>query len=83
METKEIIKYVGMLCILPYVLPFAKMLVRDLLEAFEEDGGLMGEKPTGERLEKIREAKAQRPSPMVSEPLAHVKAAASEQSRRG
>lgn len=76
METKEILKYVFMLAALPIALPFMKSLVRDLLLAFEEDGGLLGNPPSAAKLEEIRKAKKRRPDPLVSEPLAHVRKAA-------
>ena len=82
MELKEILKYIGALVMLPYVVPFVRALVRDLLQAFEEDGGLLGDQPSQGKLEEIRREKALRPSPLVSEPLAHVKAEARE-ARRG
>ena len=74
--TKEIIKFVLVIGSLPWVIPFARALVRDLLVAFEEDGGLLGPPPTAQKLEEIRRAKRDRPDPLVSEPLAHVKRAA-------
>lgn len=82
MEYKEIIKYVVLIGALPVVIPFIKALVIDLLQAFELDGGLLGEPPMGDRLEKLKKERAQRPDPLVSEPLAHVKAAAREEARK-
>ena len=73
METKEILKFVLVIGALPWVLPFMKALVRDLLEAFEEDGGLLGDPPSSKQIEEIRRRKAERPDPLVSEPLAHVR----------
>ena len=73
METKEILKFVLVIGALPWVLPFMKALVRDLLEAFKEDGGLLGDPPSSKQIEEIRRRKAERPDPLVSEPLAHVR----------
>ncbi|MEM8710928.1 MAG: hypothetical protein AAGG01_08255 [Planctomycetota bacterium] len=73
MELKEILKFVFLFASLPWVLPFLKGLYKDLIQAFEEDGGLLGDKPSQAELEKIRERKRHEPSPLVSEPLAHVK----------
>ncbi|QDV07610.1 hypothetical protein Poly30_31370 [Planctomycetes bacterium Poly30] len=81
MELKEILKFVFVFASLPWVLPFLKALVKDLLQAFEEDGGLLGERPSQTDLEKIRERKRREPSPLVNEPLAHVKKAMSQQSQ--
>lgn len=79
--TKEVIKYIAVLVALPWVLPFLRALVKDLLQAFEEDGGLLGDPPVGEHLKKLREEKARRPDPLVSEPLAHVRAQERERPR--
>ncbi len=78
MELKEILKFVFVFASLPWVLPFLKALVRDLLDAFEEDGGLLGERPNAADLAKIQERKLRAPNPLVSEPLAHVKKAQAE-----
>jgi hypothetical protein len=75
MELKEILKFVFLFASLPWVLPFLKALVRDLLMAFEEDGGLLGEPPNQTDLAKIRVRKSREASPLVNEPLAHVKKA--------
>lgn len=82
MDTKEILKYVLVIGALPWVLPFMKALVRDLLYAFEEDGGLTGPPPSQRQLEEIRRRKAERPDPLVSEPLAHVRDAAQSNDQR-
>ncbi len=75
MELKEVMKFVFVLGSLPWVLPFLKALVTDLLRAFDEDGGLLGDKPSATTLAEIQERKRLEPSPLVSEPLAHVKKA--------
>ena len=75
MEIKEVMKFVFVFASLPWVLPFLKALVKDLLEAFDEDGGLLGDKPSATKLAEIRDRKRHEPSPLVSEPLAHVKKA--------
>lgn len=75
MELKEILKFVFVFASLPWVLPFLKALVKDLLHAFDEDGGLLGEPPSQADLEKIRAQKRHEPSPLVNEPLAHIKKA--------
>lgn len=82
METKEILKFVLVIGALPWALPFIKALVRDLILAFEEDGGLLGDTPSRKQLEEIRRRKAERPDPLVSEPLAHVRKAAREREQR-
>lgn len=76
MELKEILKYVFVIVALPVAVPFVKSLVRDLLLAFEEDGGLLGDPPSAAKLEEIQRAKRRRPNPLVSEPLAHIRKAA-------
>lgn len=73
--TKEIIKFVLVIGALPWVIPFARLLIRDLLLAFEEDGGLLGPPPSPQKLKEIRKAKRSRPDPLVNEPLAHVQRA--------
>jgi len=80
--TKEVIKYIAVIVALPWVIPFLRMLVKDLLHAFEEDGGLLGDPPVGERLKELKREQARRPDPLVSEPLAHVRAQERER-RRG
>lgn len=75
MDTREILKFVFVIVALPWVLPFVKSLYRDLVQAFEEDGGLLGQPPTRAKLEEIRARKRKEPPKLVSEPLAHVKAA--------
>ena len=82
MDTKQILKFVIVIGALPWVLPFIKALVRDLLRAFEEDGGLLGHPPSKKRLEEIQRRKAQEPDPLVSEPLAHVRKAAQDRDQR-
>lgn len=76
METKDILKFIVVIAALPWVLPFVKALVRDLLQAFDEDGGLLGDAPNAQQLEEIRREKHKRPDPLVCEPLAHIKKAA-------
>lgn len=76
MDTKEILKYVLVIGALPWVLPFVKALARDLIQAFEEDGGLMGPPPTKAKIEEIRRRKERRGDPLIAEPLAHIRAAA-------
>ena len=75
MEVKEVMKFVVVFASLPWILPFVKALVKDLVQAFDEDGGLLGDKPSEATLEEIRERKRRAPSPLVSVPLAHVKKA--------
>ena len=75
MDTKEILKFVFVIVALPWVYPFVKSLVTDLLHCFDEDGGLLGEPPTKEELAEIQAAKRREPPKLVNEPLAHVKAA--------
>lgn len=82
MEVKEVLKFVLVFASLPWVLPFLKALVTDLLRAFDEDGGLLGDKPSAATLEEIRERKRREPSPLVSEPLAHVKKAQAQTKAR-
>jgi len=82
METKEILKYVMILAALPLILPFIKLLVKDLLHAFEEDGGLLGSPPSPTKLEEIRREKEGRTDPLVSEPLAHVRKTAQASSSK-
>lgn len=71
--TKEILKFVVVIGALPWVLPFLRSLVKDLVSAVEEDGGLLGDPPSKEKLEEIRRRKACEPDPMVNELLAHVR----------
>ncbi|MBL6756319.1 MAG: hypothetical protein ISQ11_07910 [Planctomycetes bacterium] len=71
--TKAIIKYSAVIISLPWVLPFMKALFRDLAQAFEEDGGFLGDPPTEEQLREIRERKAGEPDPLVNEVLAHLR----------
>lgn len=71
--TKEILKFVVVIGALPWVLPFLKSLVRDLLAAIEEDGGLLGDPPSQAKLAEIRKRRAEEPDPLVSELLAHVR----------
>lgn len=78
---KEVIKYVVVFGSLPWVYPFLKALVTDLLLAFEEDGGLLGEPPTRAKLAEIKARKLLEPDPLVNEPLAHVREAANAASR--
>ena len=75
MDTKEILKFVFVFASLPWVLPFVRSLLTDLLHAFDEDGGLLGEPPTEEELQRIQARKRDGANPLVSEPLAHVRAA--------
>ena len=68
----------------PLWLPVAKALWRELNDLFEEDGGLFGETPGPLQRERLRAERARRPSPMVHEWLAHVRAgAAPAQDGRG
>jgi hypothetical protein len=83
MEIKEVMKFVVVFAALPWVLPFLKALVKDLLRAFDEDGGLLGDKPSATTLAEIQERKSREPSPLVSEPLAHVKKARSQAGANG
>lgn len=71
--TKAIIKYSALIISLPWVVPFMKALYRDLAQAFEEDGGFLGDPPTEEQLREIRERKAGEPDPLVNEVLAHLR----------
>ena len=82
MDTKEILKFVLVIGALPWALPFMKALSRDLLRAFEEDGGLLGDPPSKKQLEEIQRRKAERPDPLVSEPLAHVREADEAREKR-
>ena len=83
MEVKEVLKFVFVFASLPWVLPFLKALVKDLLQAFDEDGGLLGDKPSASTLAEIQERKRLEPSPLVSEPLAHVKKAQQQAAASG
>ena len=71
--TKEILKFVIVIGGLPWVLPFVRSLVKDLVSAVEEDGGLLGDPPSKEKLEEIRLRRASEPDPLVNELLAHVR----------
>ena len=71
--TKAIIKYLAVLMMLPWVIPFIKALFKDLVSAFEEDGGLLGEPPSPDELQQIKDRKAREPDPLVHEVLAHLK----------
>ena len=71
--TKEILKFVVVIGSLPWVLPFVRSLIKDVVGAVEEDGGLLGDPPTQSQLEEIRRRKAQEPDPLVNELLAHVR----------
>ena len=71
--TKEILKFVVVIGALPWVLPFLRSLVKDLISAVEEDGGLLGDAPSKEKLEEIRLRRAGEPDPLVNELLAHVR----------
>ncbi len=71
--TKEILKFVVVIGALPWVLPFLRALVKDLVSAVEEDGGLLGDPPSKAKLEEIRKRKASEPDPLVNELLAHVR----------
>jgi len=71
--TKAIIKYSAVIISLPWVIPFMRALFRDLAQAFEEDGGFLGDPPTEDELREIRERKAGEPDPLVNEVLAHLR----------
>ena len=71
--TKSIIKYVGVLISLPWVIPFVRALIKDLYGAFEEDGGFLGSPPSPDALREIQERKASEPDLLVNEVLAHLR----------
>lgn len=71
--TKAIIKYLAVFLSLPWVIPFARALFRDLSGAFEEDGGFLGDPPSPDELREIQERKAKEPDPLVHEVLAHLR----------
>jgi hypothetical protein len=70
---QEFIKIALILVTAPLWLPFAKAMKREILDLFEEDGGLFGEDPGPLRRAAIQARRASQPSVLVHEWLAHVR----------
>ena len=66
---RDILRWLLIFGSAPVWWPFLRTLWRDFNAALEEDGGLFGRAPTGRELERVRRARAARPSTLLSERL--------------
>ena len=68
----ELIRYVLVLLLMPFWLPFLRALWKELERAMRPDGGLFGRSLRKDERERIeREIRETEESPVVDEPLAH------------
>jgi hypothetical protein len=74
----DLIKIAIVLVVSPIWLPFVKAMMRELVDLFEEDGGLFGPDPGPIRRAEIRNRRANQPSVLVHEWLAHVRGGAGQ-----
>jgi len=70
---QDLLRFGFLLLIAPIWLPFARAMLHELKDLFEEDGGLFGSEPGPRGREVIRARRALRPSPVVHEWVAHIR----------
>ena len=63
-------KYAVLLAMMPLWWPFLRALWDDLNESLREEGGLLGQPPSAELIQRMRLERRNQPELMVSEPLA-------------
>ncbi len=72
-SAKEIVKYLIVILSAPAWIPFIRALGQEITLCMREEGGFLGKTPNKEKLEEIRREIAREESPLISEPLAHMR----------
>ena len=67
---KDILRWVLLIAATPLWLPFLRILWRDFNRALEEEGGIFGQPPSPQEIERIRREKLSDAETLVSEPWA-------------
>ena len=82
-SAKEIFKYLIVILSAPAWIPFIRALGQEVKLCMREEGGFLGKTPNKEKLAEIRREIAREESPMVDEPLAHLRTGGRQQSGSG
>jgi len=82
-SAKEILKYLIVIFSAPLWIPFIRALGQELKLSMREEGGFLGKTPNKEKLEEIRREIAREESPLVDEPLAHLRVSSGPKSAPG
>ncbi len=82
-SAKEVLKYLIVILAAPAWIPFIRALGQEIKLCMREEGGFLGKTPNKEKLEEIRREIAREESPLISEPLAHLRVASGPKAAPG